>query len=96
MPAPSSARLSLRRLWRHVHPDLFARWPEARATNQRAMQELQGLLQQGRNGQAGAPGMLQMPTAAQPLAQRPTNAAEPMILWGDEQQPGDTPDSWYL
>ena len=45
MPAPRSARLSLRRLWRHVHPDLFARWPEARATNQRAMQELQGLLQ---------------------------------------------------
>lgn len=56
--------------------------------------ELQALLQQGRAGQGGAPGMLQMPNEAAPLAQRPTDAAEPMMLWGEE--PGDGMDSWHL
>ena len=34
----------LPRLWRRVHPDLFARWPEARAANERSMQNLRALL----------------------------------------------------
>ena len=43
-----------RRVWRRVHPDLFARWPEAQAANQRAMQELQALLDAAEAHQLGA------------------------------------------
>jgi hypothetical protein len=35
----------MRRLWRHVHPDLFARWPVAQAANQRAIQDLNALVE---------------------------------------------------
>ena len=56
--------------------------------------ELQALLGHPSRGAGGAGGMLQMPSESQPLAQRPTNAAEPMMLWGDEQvSPQDT---WHL
>ena len=34
-----------RRLWRHVHPDLFVRWPSAQSVNQRSMQDLNALLE---------------------------------------------------
>ena len=38
-------------------------------------------------------GMLQQ-NGASPMMQQPTDAAEPMMMWGDEQ--ADKPDSWYL
>ena len=39
----TTARLASK-LWRRVHPDLFARWPTARAANERSMQNLRALL----------------------------------------------------
>ena len=42
----ASARLATQ-LWRRVHPDLFARWPEARAVNERSMQNLRALIDAG-------------------------------------------------
>ena len=41
-----------RRLWRRVHPDLFARWPTAQSVNQRSMQELRALLEASGEQQA--------------------------------------------
>ena len=38
------AAKALRRLWKHVHPDLFVRHPEAQAANERSMQSLRALL----------------------------------------------------
>jgi len=55
---------------------------------------LQALLQQTSRGQGGAGGMLQMPSGDQPLAQQPTDAAQPMMLWGDEQV--GPQDTWHL
>merc|ERR1719440_439709 len=59
--------------------------------------ELQALLQKAQSGvgQGGMGGMLQMPGEAEAMMQRPTDAAEPMMMWGDEQQ-ADTTDTWYL
>ena len=39
-----AARLASR-LWRRVHPDLFARWPSAQSANERSMQDLRALLE---------------------------------------------------
>ena len=69
----------------------------AAATNQ-PLGELQALLGQTRGGQAPQGGMLQMPDEMQPLAQRPSDAAEPMILWGDDEPTTSQQqqDTWFL
>ena len=36
-----------------------------------------------------------MPSDLVPMAQRPTDEAEPMMLWGDEQT-AETPETWFF
>ena len=52
------------------------------------------MMRQARGGQAPQGGMLRMPEEAQPLAQQPTDVADPMIAWGDE--PSNPRDTWFL
>ena len=56
--------------------------------------QLQAVLEQSRGGQSSQGGMLQMPREPPALAQRPTDAAEPMLMWGDE--PPSAQDTWFL
>ena len=45
-----STKVSLQRVWRRVHPDLFQQHPHAQATNQRSMQELNAFLDAASRG----------------------------------------------
>jgi hypothetical protein len=63
------AAKALRRLWKHVHPDLFVRHPEAQAANERSMQSLRALLDAAEECQKALRSGGAVP-AVQPRAQR--------------------------